>query len=100
MGKLLKLDAPDVIIANESRIFLTRHHGGAWKAIWSWVGHEIRRHTENIGFDCQVLWYRAMHNLTRDQAIDVIIGPLEHDPVESMEEMDEEKELSSGQATH
>lgn len=77
MQRLLELKAPDVIIANEAEIFLTRYHGGRWKALSAWATKLLRDEASNQWFDLRVMYYRVFHNLTEDEAIDVIIGPVE-----------------------
>lgn len=85
MAKLLHVTAPDAIIANECQIFLSRYAGSSWKAMRQWAWQEICSTANNMRFELQVVWYRTTHNLTRDQAIDVIIGP-EEEILDGLEE--------------
>ena len=88
MQRLLELKAPDAIIANEAQIFLSRYHGSRWKAIRVWAKHLLRDEVSNVWFDLQVLYYRVFHNLSYDQAVDVIIGPVETELDQLEKELD------------
>lgn len=77
MTKLVSLDAPDVIIANEARILLRCYHGGNWPAIRHWVGLEINRHASNLWLEVKIAWYRARRDITRDEAVDLILDAVE-----------------------
>jgi hypothetical protein len=77
MAKLVFLDAPDVIVANEARILLRCYHGGNWPAIRHWIWLEICRHASNAWLEVQIVWWRARRDLTRDEALDLIIDRME-----------------------
>lgn len=74
---LLEANAPDVIIANEARILLGAYHGGHWRAIRHWMWKGICREASNVGWAAQVQWYRLWHNVTDEEAADVLLDRIE-----------------------
>ena len=71
IAKMVRVNAPKVLLQEEARLLLNAAHGGPWRAIAKLVAHEIKSAADRIAFSRSEWFRRRVLRRTPDPVLEI-----------------------------